>query len=123
MPITFNVMLLGGFCGFTGKWCVDALGGNGFCWLFFWEMLCLIHFLVNAFPATVYGLLHGTVNVSQGIEVARKPYWVGRYLLYVILLLILPVSAGLLPFASVFEWMEHLREKIRLVNLGEEGEL
>lgn len=123
MPITFNVMLLGGFCGFTGKWCVDALGGNGLCWLMLWEMLCLIHFLVNAFPATVYGLLHGPVNVSQGIVVARKPYWVGRYMLYVMLLLILPVSAGLLPFASVFEWMEHLREKIRLVNVGEEGEL
>lgn len=123
MPITFNVMLLGVFCGFFGKLCVDALGGNGLCWLIYWEMLCLIHFLVNAFPSTIYRLLHGPVSVSQGIEVVKRPYWIGRYMLYVILLLILPLSAGLLPFAPVFEWTEHLREKIRLMNVGEEAEL
>jgi hypothetical protein len=123
MPITFNVMILGLFCGFTGKLCVDSLGGSGLCWLIYWEMLCAIHFLVNAFPSTMYHLLYGPLSVSQVIEVVRRPYWIGRYTLYVILLLILPLSAGFLPFASFYEWIEHLREKIRLVNIGEEAEL
>jgi hypothetical protein len=123
MPITFNVMILSLFCGFTGKLCVDALGGSGLHWLIYWEMMCLIHFLVNAFPSTMYHLLYGPLSVSQGIEVVRRPYWIGRYILFVVLLVILPLSAGFLPFASFSEWFEHLRVQIRVVNLGEEAEL
>ncbi|KAJ3700288.1 hypothetical protein LUZ61_003993 [Rhynchospora tenuis] len=123
MPITFNVMLLGVFCGFTGKWCVDMLGGDGLFWLIFWEMLCLIHFLGNAFPSTIYRMLHGPVSVSQGIEVVKRSYWIRRYVLYAILLVVLPVSAGLLPFASMAKWMEHFGEMISLLNVGEEQEL
>ncbi|XP_073005074.1 protein CPR-5-like [Typha latifolia] len=116
MPVSFILVLLGIFCGFAGKLCVDTLGGDGYYWLLYWEALCLLHFFANVFPSAFYGILYGSVSMSQGIEVVRLPYWIRRYIFYSILMLILPVSAGLLPFASVHDWKEHFTKKMMSMN-------
>ncbi|XP_074564351.1 protein CPR-5-like [Curcuma longa] len=112
MPVTFIALLLGVLCGFSGKLCIDTLGGNGYRWLIDWEVMCMIHFFANAFPSTLCHLLYGPVTVCQGAKSATFPFWVRRYAFYTLLLPILPMSSGLLPFASVFEWKVHLAEKL-----------
>ncbi|THU57773.1 hypothetical protein C4D60_Mb03t07070 [Musa balbisiana] len=104
MPVTFLVMLLGVVCGFTGKLCVDTLGGSGYHWLIYWEVLCMLHFFANVFPSAFHNILYGPVAVTQGANTVRLPYWVRRYAFYILLLLILPTLSGLLPFASIKEW-------------------
>ncbi|XP_008796090.1 protein CPR-5 [Phoenix dactylifera] len=121
MPVTFILLLLGVVCGFAGKFCVDTLGGNGYCWLLYWEVFCLLHFFANVFPSAFYHILYGPVSVSQGAKVARLPYWIRRYTFYSILLLILPTLSGLLPFASIHDWKDHFSEKIMLWRLGNES--
>ncbi|XP_020110283.1 protein CPR-5 [Ananas comosus] len=113
MPVTFMLTLLGLSCGLTGKLCVDALGGHGYWWLLSWESLCLLHFSANVFPSAFYTMLYGPVLESQGSEAVRLPYWFRRHSFYAMLLLILPVSAGLLPFASINEWKGHFAEKVK----------
>ncbi|KAG6526000.1 protein CPR-5-like [Zingiber officinale] len=112
MPVTFIALLLGALCGFFGKVCIDTLGGNGYRWLIDWEVLCMLHFFANAFPSVLYNLLYGPVAVSQGANSAMFPYWLRRYVFYALLLPILPISSGLLPFASFFEWKVHFVEKL-----------
>ena len=123
MPVTFILLLLGGVCGFAGKFCVDTLGGNGYCWLLYWEVLCLLHFFASVFPSTFYHILYGPVSVSQGAKVIRLPYWIRRYTFYGILLLVLPTLSGLLPFASIHDWKDHFSEKIMLLSLGNDSEV
>ncbi|KAG1363265.1 hypothetical protein COCNU_11G000920 [Cocos nucifera] len=123
MPVTFILLLLGVVCGFAGKFCVDTLGGNGYCWLLYWEVLCLLHFFANMFPSAFYHILYGPVSVSQGAKVVRLPYWIRRYIFYSILLLVLPTLSGLLPFASICDWKDHFSEKIMLWSSGNESEL
>nr|XP_019708641.1 protein CPR-5 isoform X2 [Elaeis guineensis] len=118
MPVTFILLLLGVVCGFAGKFCVDTLGGNGYCWLLYWEGLCLLHFFANVFPSALYRILYGPVSVSRGAKVVRLPYWIRRYTFYGNLLLVLPTLCGLLPFASIHEWKDHFSEKITLWSLG-----
>ncbi|KAG6509064.1 protein CPR-5-like [Zingiber officinale] len=112
MPVTFIVLLLGVLCGFSGKLCIDTLGGNGYRWLFDWEVMCALHFFANAFPSALYHLLYGPVTLSRGAKSATIPFWMRRYAFYSLLLPILPLSSGLLPFASVSEWKAHLAEKL-----------
>ncbi|XP_074590456.1 protein CPR-5-like [Curcuma longa] len=114
MPVTFIVLLLGALCGFFGKVCIDTLGGNGYRWLLDWEVLCMLHFFANAFPSVLYNLLYGPITVSQGANSSIFPYWLRRYVFYTLLLPILPISSGLLPFASFFEWKVHFVEKFTL---------
>lgn len=112
MPVTFIALLLGVICGFSGKLCIDTLGGNGYRWLLDWEVMCMLHFFANTFPSALYHLLYGPVTVFQGAKSATFPFWMRRYAFYTLLLPILPMSSGLLPFASVFEWKAHLAEKL-----------
>ncbi|XP_021301073.1 protein CPR-5 [Herrania umbratica] len=108
MPVTFIMLLLGIACGLAGKFCVDMLGGNGYFWLVYWEILCLLHFLSNVFTSVLFIILHGPVNVSQAVrERPLLPYWIRRSLFYSIILLILPLLCGLMPFASLSEWKDH----------------
>ncbi|WOL13742.1 protein CPR-5-like [Canna indica] len=107
MPLTFIVLLLGALCGFSGKLCIDTLGGNGFQWLIYWEVLCMLHFCVNVFPSAFYHILYGPVIVSQGANSVMLPYRMIRYMFYAFLLLIIPTAGGLLPFASFSDWMVH----------------
>lgn len=111
MPVTFIVVLLGALCGLCGKLCVDTLGGSGYHWLIYWEMICMLHFFANVFPSAFYLILYGPVAVSEVASSARCPYWLRRYSFYTLVLLILPTSCGLLPFASVDEWKVHFTEK------------
>lgn len=112
MPVTFIALLLGALCGFFGKVCIDTLGGNGYRWLIDWEVLCVLHFFANAFPSVLHNLLYGPVIISQGANSVMFPYWLRRYVFYTLLLPILPISSGLLPFASFFEWKVHFVEKL-----------
>ncbi|XP_050206318.1 protein CPR-5 [Mercurialis annua] len=108
MPVTFILLLLGAACGFAGKLCVDTLGGSGWHWLLYWETMCMLHFFSNVFPSALFYLLHGPVSVSKGIRYNKLlPYWFRRILFYAILLLVLPLCCGLLPFAYPGEWKEH----------------
>ncbi|KAJ0980988.1 hypothetical protein J5N97_009243 [Dioscorea zingiberensis] len=111
MPVTFILLLLGAVCGVAGKLCVDTLGGNGYCWLIYWETLCLLHFLANVFPSILYHILYGPVFVTQVAEVVRLPYWIRRYTFYTFMLLILPSLTGLLPFGSIEDWKGHFSQK------------
>ncbi|RZS06866.1 hypothetical protein BHM03_00037597 [Ensete ventricosum] len=92
MPVTFIVLLLGALCGFSGKQCVDTLGGNGYYWLIYWEALCMLHFVVNVFPSASYHVLYGPVAVLEGANSIKLPYWIRRFTFYALLLLVLPTS-------------------------------
>ncbi|XP_074308664.1 protein CPR-5 [Silene latifolia] len=106
MPITSIVLLLGLLGGFVGKICVDTLGGNGYTWLMFWEVLCSVHFFSITFAPFLYSILYGAVQVCQVAKYRILfPFWVRRCL-FRIFLLLLPVSCGLLPFASGKTWWE-----------------
>ncbi|CAL9171462.1 unnamed protein product [Musa hybrid cultivar] len=118
MPVTFLVMLLGVVCGFAGKLCVDTLGGSGYHWLIYWEVLCMLHFFANVFPSAFHNILYGPVAVTQVANTVRLPYWVRRYAFYILLLLILPTLSGLLPFASIKEWKVHFSEKLAFWSSG-----
>ncbi|KAK8672896.1 hypothetical protein V6N13_111253 [Hibiscus sabdariffa] len=107
MPVTFILLLLGIACGLAGKFCVDTLGGNGYYWLFYWETLCLLHFLSNVFTSVVFIILYGPVNVSQRTRHTLPPYWIRRSIFYSIMLVVLPLLCGLMPFAGLSEWRDH----------------
>ncbi|CAN6239291.1 unnamed protein product [Urochloa humidicola] len=107
MPVTFNGMLLGVGCGWGGRLCVDTLGGDGNVWLVFWEAICFIHLLGNTWPSLLQHMLYGPISATDRTKSVRLPYWVRRYVFYVLMSLILPCLAGLLPFASISDWNEH----------------
>ncbi|XP_044478302.1 protein CPR-5-like [Mangifera indica] len=108
MPITFIFLLFGFACGFAGKLCVDTLGGSGYSWLIYWEILCLLHFFANVCTSPLFVMLHGPVNISQGKEGKTVvPYWARRSMFYTTLLLFLPLICGLMPFATLYEWRDH----------------
>ncbi|KFK28181.1 hypothetical protein AALP_AA8G482700 [Arabis alpina] len=112
MPVTFIVLFLGIVCGLPGKFCVDTIGGNGKLWLFLWEMFCLLQFLANVFTLALYGLIYGPITVTQETKPSRcsssmVPYWVRRSFFFVLIMLVLPVINGLLPFATFSEWKDH----------------
>uniref|UniRef100_A0A1D1ZLT5 Protein CPR-5 n=1 Tax=Anthurium amnicola TaxID=1678845 RepID=A0A1D1ZLT5_9ARAE len=118
MPITFILLLLGVACGAAGKFCIDTLGGNGYYWLLYWEIFCLLHFFANAFPSALYYILHGPISVSPVAKKVLLPYWVRRFTFYTIVVLILPMFSGLLPFASLYEWKEHIVSKLIPLSFG-----
>lgn len=113
MPITFNGMLLGVFCGCFGRYCVDRLGGDGDVWIIFWEAICLIHLLGNSWPSLLQRMLYGPISATGRTKPVRPPYWARRYAFYVLVSLILPCLAGLLPFASMSDWKEHAVQYIK----------
>ncbi|KAL5992917.1 hypothetical protein ACLOJK_013836 [Asimina triloba] len=127
MPVTIILLLLGVACGLFGKLCVDTLGGNGYCWLLHWEFLCLLHFFANVRTPSLFYILHGPVSVSQEAQKEfRFPHWIRRFLFYSMMLLILPVLCGLMPFASLSEWKDHFSSIVtdhdkcyRLLVMGE----
>ena len=109
MPITFILLLLGAVCGFTGKLCVDTLGGSGSLWLLYWEALCSLQFFSNVCTPTLFRILHGpVVAISQGTKPNTIfPYWLRKLLFYATSVLFLPLCCGLLPFAGPGEWTNH----------------
>nr|XP_023883446.1 protein CPR-5 [Quercus suber] len=114
MPVTVMVLLLGIACGFAGKLCVDTLGGSGYYWLLYWEILCVLHFFSNVCTSTLFRFLHGSVNLSQGTKGnAIFPYWIRRFLFYAFLLFFLPLFCGLVPFASLGDWKDHFLLLVR----------
>ncbi|XP_044469975.1 protein CPR-5 isoform X2 [Mangifera indica] len=108
MPITFILLLLGAACGFAGKLCVETLGGSGYYWLICWEILCSLHFFANVCTSLLFLILHGPVDISQGMKGKTVfPYWARRSIFYSTLLLFLPLVCGLVPFATLHEWKDH----------------
>ncbi|CAH8326777.1 unnamed protein product [Eruca vesicaria subsp. sativa] len=109
MPVTFIVLFLGIVCGLPGKLCVDTLGGNGKLWLLLWEVFCLLQFVANVFTLALYRFLYGPVTVTEGERCGDSmiPYWARRSVFFGLILLVLPVVNGLLPFATVGEWGHH----------------
>lgn len=118
MPVTFNVMFLGVLCGSVGRFCVNTLGGDGTVWLIFWEALCSIHLLGNNWPSLLHRMLYGPISVTDRTKAVRLPYWARRYAFYVLVSLILPCSAGLLPFASISDWKEHAVQYVKSIFSG-----
>lgn len=115
MPITSILFLLGVACGIAGKLCVDSLGGSGYRWLIYWEALCLVHLFANLFPSILYRVLYGRVLAAHGKTAILLPYWIRRYGFYLMLMLVLPTMAGLLPFASLVDWKDHFFERIMIL--------
>lgn len=98
MPATILIIILGGVCGFAGKLAVDTIGGSGIRWLVAWEIFCMLHALTNCFTPSVYSVLHGSPSSTRakfGI-----PFWFRRLSFHIIMVLVLPVLAGQLPFGS-----------------------
>lgn len=113
MPITSILLLLGVACGFAGKLCVDSLGGSGYHWLIYWETICLLHFIANICTGTLFLVLYGPVHVSQEKNCSRIfPYWARRVAFY-LMLLVLPLLCGLMPFAGPVEWKDHFVKQVR----------
>ncbi|KAI3723114.1 hypothetical protein L2E82_34470 [Cichorium intybus] len=110
MPVTFLLLLLGVGCGVTGKFCIDTLGGSGYWWLFFWEVLCLVHFFSNVCTSMLFHILHGPVTTVSDGSMGGKlfPYWFRRLVFYAVVLVCLPLLCGLIPFAGPVEWFEHI---------------
>ncbi|KAH1125924.1 hypothetical protein AAZX31_06G139000 [Glycine max] len=112
MPVTFILLMLGIFCGYCGKLCVETLGGSGIVWLLYWEIMCLLHFLSLCWTSALFRILHGPVTPSQTMEentILR--YWIRRVLFYAAMLVFLPLFCGLMPFASLGQWKEHFTLK------------
>ncbi|CAH1436826.1 unnamed protein product [Lactuca virosa] len=110
MPITFILLLLGGVCGVAGKFCIDTLGGSGYRWLIYWEVLCLVHFFSNVCTSMLFRILHGpvAVTVTDGsISSKLCPYWFRRLVFYAVVLVYLPLACGMIPFAGPVEWFRH----------------
>ncbi|XP_050378336.1 protein CPR-5 [Argentina anserina] len=115
MPVTFIILMLGIACGWAGKFCVDTLGGSGYHWLIYWETLCILHFFCNVFTSVLFYILHGPVDVSPGTKGNLLfPYWIRRLVFYSVTFLFLPLFCGLLPFASLGEWMHHIFQNLKL---------
>ncbi|OEL33126.1 hypothetical protein BAE44_0005851 [Dichanthelium oligosanthes] len=55
------------------------------------------------FNVMLLGVLCGWFGRTKGVH---SPYWARRYAFYVLVSLILPCLAGLLPFASLSDWIE-----------------
>ncbi|CAI8598767.1 unnamed protein product [Vicia faba] len=113
MPVTFILLMLCIGCGYCGKLCIDTLGGSGNVWLLYWEILCLLHFVSICWTSALYRILHGPIEVTQtkkGNTIFR--YWIRRLLFYVIMLVVLPLCCGLMPFASLDQWTDHFMSKV-----------
>ncbi|XP_057845068.2 uncharacterized protein LOC131054548 isoform X2 [Cryptomeria japonica] len=108
MPTSIILIVLGLVCGYAGKLSVDSLGGNGFYWVVQWEVLCLLHAFSAYSPASVLRVLNGPPSTNE--EVKEKlhlfPLPLRKFIFHA-LLFVLPVMAGLTPFASVREWKNH----------------
>ncbi|KAI8536084.1 hypothetical protein RHMOL_Rhmol10G0228600 [Rhododendron molle] len=114
MPVTF-ILMLGVACGFAGKLCIDTLGGSGYHWLLHWEVLCILHFFSSVRTSDLFHVLYGPISVSHGGAMEKKtmfPYWIRRFFFYAVVLLLLPMICGLVPFASPAEWKDHLSLKV-----------
>lgn len=108
MPVTFILLLLGVACGFAGKLCIDTLGGSGYHWLIYWEILCLLHFFSNVCTSALFRILYGPITVTEWSKGSKFfPYWIRRFLYYAIALLFLPMLCGFMPFAGFGKWKEH----------------
>jgi hypothetical protein len=120
MPITFIVLMLGIGCGYCGMMCIDTLGGSGYIWLLYWEILCLVHFLSICWTSALYTILHGPITTLQTMKrntILR--YWIRRFLFYAVLLVVLPLCCGLMPFASLGQWKDHFMSKVFYVQESE----
>lgn len=108
-PTTIIVLLLGLVCGCAGKFSVDTLGGSGFHWLVQWEIFCLLHVFCTSCPASLFQILNGPASIHVGIEKKPRwfPLWIRKFAFHTVLL-VLPVMAGLTPFAPIREWAEHI---------------
>ena len=111
MPATILIVILGGICGFAGKFAVDSMGGSGYHWLLLWETFCLVHTAATCFTAKLYRILNGTPPSATGKR-HRQPCfmkpWLRKLSFHVTTVLVLPILAGLLPFAHVREIVEVL---------------
>eukprot|EP01018_Ginkgo_biloba_P029319 Gb_29176 [translate_table: standard] len=105
MPATVIIIVLGGVCGWAGKLSVDSLGGNGFHWLLLWEVLCILHAFANCFTSYLVRILNGPTSGSVGFNLI--PVWIRNFAFHTILAFVLPVMAGLTPFAPVMDWTKH----------------
>ena len=117
MPATILIIILGGLCGIAGKVAVDSMGGSGRHWLLTWEIFCSIHTAATCFAPFLYWVLNGTPpsiissssSAAGGKGQRRKfhlvtiPPWLRRSMFHICMVLVLPVLAGLLPFATVRE--------------------
>lgn len=120
MPVTF-ILLLSFACGFAGKLCIDTLGGNGYLWLLYWELLCILHFLSFIFSSFLFLVLYGPITVTQVVkEKTRFPFWLRRVLFHMIMLVLLPLLCGLMPFGSPSEWKNHF--KLRVIHYSQASE-
>ncbi|KAH7278566.1 hypothetical protein KP509_38G046900 [Ceratopteris richardii] len=98
MPATILIVVLGGICGFVGKISIDSLGGSGITWWLIWGTFCFLHALTNCFTPSIYRFLHGS-------HTGRKsrfglPFWMRRLAFHSLIVLFLPLLAGLLPFGN-----------------------
>ncbi|KAG9150787.1 hypothetical protein Leryth_002944 [Lithospermum erythrorhizon] len=108
MPLTFIILGLGVAIGVFGKLCIDTLGGSGYHWLFHWEVLCFLHFLSIFWTKMLHSILYGPVTpFEQKKSSVLSPYVIRRISYYTVMLLVLPLLCGLLPFASLGEWSDH----------------
>ncbi|GMP26286.1 hypothetical protein CsSME_00002786 [Camellia sinensis var. sinensis] len=90
----------------------NTMGGSGYHWLLYWEVLCFLHLFSNVWTSALFLILHGPITVCQGPNSSTiVPYWIRRFLFYATMLLFLPLLCGLVPFASPVEWKDHFSSR------------
>nr|XP_043632124.1 protein CPR-5 [Erigeron canadensis] len=108
MPVTFILLLLGCGCGFAGKFCIDTLGGSGYLWLFYWWLICSVHFVANMWTSMLFIILHGPLTVTnQSTNPKLFSYRTRQFMFCITMTGFLPLLCGLMPFAGLGDWLEH----------------
>lgn len=110
-PATIILILLGGLCGWAGKFSVDSLGGSGFRWLVYWELLCILHAFATCFTSYLFCFLNGPISSSVGSNSTSS--WIRKFAFHTTLVLVLPAMAGLTPFAPVRDWTKHFSDILK----------
>eukprot|EP00850_Spirogloea_muscicola_P017578 SM000152S01566 [mRNA] locus=s152:257160:260994:- [translate_table: standard] len=110
-PATVLVLMLGGICAYFGKTAVDGVGARGSHWLACWWWLCGLHAFAIWNTRLLYRLLNGRPAEHAAQPPQRKlvPTWLRKLAFHTMLVIVLPLLAGVLPFVPLEDLWRHFR--------------
>eukprot|EP00850_Spirogloea_muscicola_P004612 SM000020S05962 [mRNA] locus=s20:103061:106886:+ [translate_table: standard] len=110
-PATVLVLMLGGICAYFGKTAVDGVGARGLHWLACWWCLCGLHAFAIWNTRLLYRLLNGrpAEHAAQPPHCKLVPTWLRKLAFHSMLVIVLPLLAGVLPFVPLEDLWRHFR--------------
>eukprot|EP00850_Spirogloea_muscicola_P004371 SM000018S03736 [mRNA] locus=s18:1108823:1112968:- [translate_table: standard] len=110
-PATVLVLMLGGICAYFGKTAVDGVGARGSHWLACWWCLCGLHAFAIWNTQLLYRLLNGrpAEHAAQPPQGKLVPTWLRKLAFHTMLVIVLPLLAGVLPFVPLEDLWRHFR--------------